>query len=158
MDIEELERKHAYMNLLEDFQDLPDKMQAAMEAVKKQLRSAARGGRLEEVRQAVKRGADVHSANDGGVTALHHAGQFGHEEVAAFLIGEGADLNARTKKLWTPLMWAAVNGHARLVKLLLEAGADPALKNKWGDTARDGARMQNRLAAIAELDAWEVRA
>jgi len=88
----------------------------------KQMREAATGGELEEVRQAVGRGADVHSANDGGVTALHHAGHFGHEEVAAFLIGEGADLNARSYQLSTPLMWAAFKGHAQVVDLLLDMG------------------------------------
>jgi hypothetical protein len=51
----------------------------------------------------------------------------------------------------TSLMHAAARGHIEIVKLLLVHGADPALRNRFGQTARDLARANGRSDVAALL-------
>lgn len=54
-----------------------------------------------------------------GITALHHAAEKGHEEVAAFLLGQGADASSRNNVGGSALTLAVEEGHLGVVSLLL---------------------------------------
>ena len=84
---------------------------------------------------------------------VHAASQHGHKDVVAFLGSRGADVNAVTDYQDTPLDWAAAYGHASVCTTLLALGADPATKDKWGKTALDYARQENKPECVAVLEA-----
>ena len=96
------------------------------------LWSAARDGKLEDVREALAAGAKVDAKGEGGATALFYAAQYGHAEVVEFLAGRGADVNVaavidigdRSYRV-TALGAAALGGYADVVRALLKHGADP---------------------------------
>ncbi|MDA2925244.1 PQQ-binding-like beta-propeller repeat protein [Acidobacteria bacterium AH-259-L09] len=96
------------------------------------LWSAARDGKLEDVRDALAAGAKVDAKGEGGATALFYAAQYGHAEVVEFLAGRGADVNVaavidigdRSYRV-TALGAAALGGYADVVRALLKHGADP---------------------------------
>jgi ankyrin repeat protein len=59
--------------------------------------------------------------DNGGMTALHTAAIWGHEETAAFLISQGAECSSRTAGVGvTPLMMACGEGRLGVVRLLLQ--------------------------------------
>ena len=89
----------------------------------------------------------------GQTTPLHTAAACNEIEAVAALISHGADVNARQQDGWTPLMWASYCGYAKVVEALLDAGADKELKsNKWGRTALDIARNNNKGDVVAVLE------
>ena len=97
------------------------------------LFEAARRGDLNEVRDALRQGADPTARAERGHTPLHAAALEGHAEVVGLLIDAGADVNARTSGTkTTPLHSAAGGGHAEVARLLLEHGADPGAKTVEG--------------------------
>jgi|ThiBio_1000_plan_1041568.scaffolds.fasta_scaffold06313_4 ankyrin repeat protein len=101
------------------------------------LFEAARRGDLNEVRDALRQGADPTARAERGHTPLHAAALEGHAEVVGLLIDAGADVNARTSGTkTTPLHSAAGGGHAEVARLLLEHGADPGAKTVEGNTPR----------------------
>ena len=55
----------------------------------------------------IKKGADVHHADERGRTALHEAGRSGWSEIVRMLIQSGADVNAVDKDNKTVLWYAA---------------------------------------------------
>lgn len=93
----------------------------------------------EQVRQAVRGGADVNARDKDGVTPLHRAASNnGNPEVIRTLVQLGADVNARDKGGWTPLhMTAALSKKPEVVLVLLELGADPKARADAGETAWD---------------------
>ena len=119
------------------------------------LYAAARDGELDEVEAAVDAGARMEWANpgDGGRRAVHAASSEGHEDVVAFLGSRGADVNAVDDDQETPLHKAAYMGNASVCTTLLALGADPAAKNRYGKTALDNARGQNKAECVAVLEA-----
>jgi len=67
-----------------------------------------------------------------GRTALHAAAEYGHLELAEYLIRNGAEVNHTGHwgaLLKTPLHLAATNGHEDIVRLLLAHGANPDAKD-----------------------------
>ena len=50
--------------------------------------------------------------------------QYGHHEVARFLIERDADIEMSTRQGWTPLVAAAWAGNESVVSVLLSAGAN----------------------------------
>jgi len=113
------------------------------------LHMAAPRGKLNIVKELIKRGAKVNARRDIKWTPLHEAAYYGHTEVIKILIENGADVNARGgihvgigaspfgggKKInETPLHLAAKRGFFESVKILVENGAKINVKDRWGFT------------------------
>ncbi len=88
-----------------------------------QLMQAAYKGNLNEVNEALAKGADVKARGQLGDTALNEAAEQGHFEVVERLLAAGSDIENLGGADKTPLMNAAFAGHADVVQLLLEKGA-----------------------------------
>ncbi len=88
------------------------------------LYRAAGMGDLEAVKYLVEDGANVHSANNKGMTPLHAAALGGHLEVVKYLVEDGANVNATNSDGGRPLYGAASMGHLEVVKYLVAHGAN----------------------------------
>ena len=93
------------------------------------LRWSADLDRFETVKFLVAHGANIHAADD---EALRCSAQEGHLEVVKLLVTQGANIHADDDYA---LKWSAACGHLEVVKFLLTQGAnihandDEALKN-----------------------------
>ena len=90
---------------------------------------------LEEIKELLKKGADVNVSDKYGQTALMKAAASGHLEVVKYLAEGGADLVAKDGVGQTALIMSAENGHLDVVKYLVEGGANLEAKNEVGHTA-----------------------
>ena len=93
-------------------------------------------------------GADVHSRDGDGSTALHIAALGSYVDIAEILLSRGADVNARDEQLRTPLFLCASQAHGAerdLAKLLLSQGADKHAKDSNRETALHAAAKEGRL-------------
>ena len=123
---------------------------------------AARTADWAAVRALVEQGADVTAPQGDGTTALHWAGYWDEDDMAALLLDAGADANATTDLGVTPLWTACENGSAQMTRILLEVGADPNAALLSGETlvmtaAHSGsaAVIEQLLAAGADVNAAE---
>jgi len=89
------------------------------------LRLAADFGHLEVVKYLLEQGANIHFFDE---FALRKAAENGQLEVVKYLLEQGADLRAEDDY---PLRWAAENGHLEVVKYLLEQEADLHAKDDY---------------------------
>jgi ankyrin repeat protein len=105
---------------------------------------AAAEGRLDDVKRALKGGADVNAADKAGIPALHVAIQNGHRAVVAHLINAGADVN-QPDSHGNAAMWVALReasspradaDRIAIAQAVLAAGGDPDRVNRHGTTAR----------------------
>src|SRR5262245_28756133 len=88
------------------------------------LHQAVQSGNLEEVKDAVVRGADVNARDSLGATALHDAAWNGRLEIAEFLIAHGAEVRARHSEGGSvPLAYAVIKNDRVMAELLLTHGA-----------------------------------
>ena len=119
------------------------------------LFEAAEAGKLDKVKAAVDAGAPMEWANPDrrGRRAVHAASYEGHKDVVAFLGSRGADVNAVDDDQMTALHYAARWGKASVCTTLLALGADPAAKTRFGSTALDRAREENKPECVAVLEA-----
>lgn len=90
-----------------------------------------------------------------GFTALLAASAQGEADAVVWLLHHGADVHATKQDGWlrTALHLAAARGSLATAKALLAFGADPAARDALGHTPGDAARLHNRLALGALLDA-----
>jgi ankyrin repeat protein len=88
--------------------------------------AAAALGRLDDLRQALRRPGAVTDVAYDGWTPLHLAAFFGALDAAQLLIESGADLQtiSRNSLHNTPLHAATAGGHPDIALLLIERGAD----------------------------------
>ena len=63
---------------------------------------------------------DMHMADDGGWTALHHAVRKGSYELVTYLVGAGADIGLKVDNGMNCLHIAAGSGHLNLCKILVD--------------------------------------
>lgn len=89
------------------------------------------------VEYLLEHGADVHTADKGGLVPLHNACSYGHYEVTELLVKHGADVNVADLWKFTPLHEAAAKGKYEIVKLLIKHGADVSKKNRDNHTPLD---------------------
>lgn len=120
-------------------------------------RRAANVGNLNPIRILLYAGANVNAAGPDAdwmrvdtYTSLHIVALRGHAEIAKIFLAVGANFDAVNKHGYTPLHCAAEHGHLEVVKALLDAGADRILRDKFGTTAAEGARLFNN-DIVAEL-------
>jgi ankyrin repeat protein len=71
---------------------------------------------------------------NGDLTPLHVAAEFGSVEIARMLIGAKADLNVQDKWEQTPLHVAANNGSVEIARMLIGAKADLNVQDEWEQT------------------------
>lgn len=107
------------------------------------LMEAARIGNLEIVEMLLRAGAEIEAANEQQQTALIVAYRHRHTNVIQRLLKAGADVNARSSSdQQTALMKAVIRYDLKSVELLLNAPAIPNLRDRFGNTALDIARMR----------------
>ena len=93
------------------------------------LLSLAIKKRYEDIALALlEAGADVHTKEEDGWTALHYACYRGFKEVVQALIDRGSRVNVRDSVGRTPLMVADTMGHNAISFCLLQAGGLPMEK------------------------------
>jgi uncharacterized protein len=114
---------------------------------------AAARGDLDTVRDLLRNGADVNSAQGDGMTALHWAAERGELELTEVLIYSGANVDAGTRiGHYTPLHLASREGHADVVAALLRSKASPnAATTNSGVTPLHLAAAAGKVDVIAEL-------
>mgnify|MGYP002629523316 CR=1 FL=1 len=78
----------------------------------------------DQVRQLLRDGADVNSAQADGATAIHWAAYHGDTDLAKILLKAGANPSAANRNGATPLWLAANQGDAKMLDTLVKGGAD----------------------------------
>lgn len=106
------------------------------------LRTAVEKGRISEVKELLKAGADVNDKDDDGQTPLIWATRGGHRAMVWLLLSQGALPSERDNQGCTPLMHAATGNHTEIASIFLspesalsvggdlikQIGLDPKLK------------------------------
>ncbi len=106
---------------------------------------------LEEIKELLKKGADMEAKNRYGRTVLMTAAEWGHLDVVKYLIENGADLEAIDRDRQTALFCAAKNETLEVCQYLIEQGADVKAKDNCGETALFGAAIIGRLEVCQYL-------
>jgi|TARA_B100000678_G_scaffold6732_1_gene5715 ankyrin repeat protein/thiol-disulfide isomerase/thioredoxin len=101
--------------------------------------SAAKKGKLDEVKSLLAEGVDVDCSDAFSCTGLFWAAANNHKSIVEYLIEKGANLNAGAGIGGTPLARAAYEGHVEVVELLLTKGADVNAKDVSGRSPLDSA-------------------
>lgn len=96
-------------------------------------------------------GASIHLADDGGMTALHHAIKARHDPVARLLLSAGSDVDAADGTGDTLLLAAIEVKLPSVVKVLLDAGADIELASPSGETPLMRAARLDLAGMVREL-------
>jgi uncharacterized protein len=121
------------------------------------LMMAASQGLFEAVEALLQRGASLNATGYLGKTPLHEAATCGRTDMVRHLLSRGAEIDARAEADSTPLMCAAAFGEVEVVRLLLECGASPALQDRRGFTAAEGAREKGEDEAADLIDSHASR-
>lgn len=115
------------------------------------LTLAARQGRLDAVRELVRRGADVEQRGLNGETPLGAAAIGGHDLIVHALLRAGADPARWSAQGQAPLHLAAREGQVPVLKTLLAGKADPRGLNKVGLMPLHEAAGTGSIATMAAL-------
>lgn len=97
--------------------------------------TAAKEGRLSQVKAMLSVGGNVNSKNPAGRTALMGAAYNGNRKVVQTLLVEGADPNQTDAQGKTALMMAVANVKLDVVSELIKAGADVTVEDSNKKTA-----------------------
>ncbi len=87
------------------------------------LLKAAHEGDVDSIQSLLDAGADLHSKDSAGRTALHVAAFASHHEVLMALAESGADLNALENDAYDVVTIAAVANDIEVLRTVLESGA-----------------------------------
>ena len=118
-----------------------------------ELLQAAKDGKVSDLNNALKNGADVNATDNNRWTALMFAAHNGHMACLEALLATNADPNLQSKNEETALMFAAQNGHMACLKALLANGANPNLQSKDGRTALMVASQNGNQDCVQILEA-----
>jgi ankyrin repeat protein len=111
----------------------------------------------------VHHGADVHSQDRRGNSALHDASFRGEEGVVRVLLQHNADVNTKRNDGRTPLHLACDDHRLNIARLLLSLGADIALIDQVSRTPLDYVRNQiekqelYEFAQLCPAECWRRR-
>lgn len=94
-----------------------------------ELYQAASANKVQECREAIRKGANVNAPQYTGKTPLHAAARNGCLSSVEYLLDAGADVNARDESGQTPLYLAVQNYYSAVCKTLLRSGANPNIAN-----------------------------
>jgi ankyrin repeat protein len=97
--------------------------------------TAAKEGRLSQVKAMLSAGGNVNSKNSAGRTALMGAAYNGNRQIVKTLLVEGADPNQTDAQGKTALMMAVANVKLDVVSELIKAGADVTVEDNNKKTA-----------------------
>ncbi len=112
-------------------------------AVVNDMFQAFREGDLGTITAMLKGNPDlVFCKDDNGYTPLHMAAQYGHKDLAKWLLTRKAEVNAKSNENATPLHAAAAGGYKDLAELLLANKADVNAKATNDLTPLGLAKMQ----------------
>ena len=89
-----------------------------LKKLNEQLLHAALNGSLEEVKEALDKGADINTKDNDGDTPLTIASLLGHTDIAKQLIDKGANIETKNNEGNTPLALASYWGHTDIAKHL----------------------------------------
>jgi ankyrin repeat protein len=127
-----------------------------MSTANQRLRAAAKAGDVAAIGAALRGGADVHSVDKGGYTALLHAATGGHLDAFRTLLASGADVRALLDGK-SVVRLAIYGGNAQLVREAVAAreAVAPLLPPLHRAAAVDdnGATVRAVLAAAADASA-----
>lgn len=118
------------------------------------LMKAEEGGKLENVKLLLKRGANLQVRGfPNRVSVLHSAAWHNHVEIAKVLLAAGIDVDVRDADKGTPLMVAVSMGSREAAALLIEKGADLNVRFLSGDTLLKAATDKGHTAIVSLLKA-----
>ncbi len=127
------------------------------------LMNAAANGHYDMAKKLIGLGADVHTGNHGGVSALSYAAGSGNDKLVELLLKNGCDPNVGDKDGWTPAHRAAQHGHESTLKLLWNYYADLEQRSDWegflnpGPTAKELYEKRSRGRKLP-IDEWREEA
>ena len=126
---------------------------AWLKAARSPVADAATRQDLEAVRQLLRDGADVNSAQGDGMTALHWAAERGDVALTEVLLYAGAQVSSGTRiGHYTPLHLASRKGHLEVVDLLLQAKSNPnTATTNSGATPLHFAAVSGRAEVVSAL-------
>ena len=122
-----------------------------MNEVNQKLIDAARFDYFDDLKDALKKGADVNTKDEDNRTLLHWAAFQGYIKIVKLLIENKADINARDNKGYTPLLDAAFKGNIDIANLLISKGADVNARDDNGSTPLSWAVEYNRIDIVRLL-------
>ncbi len=94
------------------------------------------------VRKSLKDGADVNSTLDYNKTILIYSAIHRYKDILRYLITKGADVNRSTDiARKTALHWMCIHNDFYEVRRLVEAGADVNVRDAYGVTPLDYAKL-----------------
>ncbi len=91
--------------------------------------------KIEAVKSALKKGANVNTQNKNGQSLLLIATLNQQTEMAKLLVSHKADVNLQAENLDSAFLYAGASGQTELVKLFLENGAKFDVFNRYNGTA-----------------------
>jgi hypothetical protein len=108
-----------------------------------QLEQAVRKNDIATVKRMLDKGADPNTHLYSGASLLHLACHQGHLQIVQLLLEKGAEVNYLNPDLLheTALFTAVLHGREDMVQLLLSYGADTGIRNHWGNTALESAKL-----------------
>lgn len=112
----------------------PSNAAAAITLKTRRLHQAVVGGRPDEVRDICRSGADVSTAEFGGMTAIHKAAFNGNFEMVRVLVLQNADVNVHDSRGQTPLHAACMQMNHTIAQFLLRQRADALVEDYEGVT------------------------
>jgi L-ascorbate metabolism protein UlaG (beta-lactamase superfamily) len=78
---------------------------------------------LTTVKLLVEAGANINTADSGGLTGLHKTTKKGNYKMASYLINKGIQIDSKDKEGMTALHYAAIYGHSEIGKVFIQNGA-----------------------------------